>query len=225
MAKILIIEDDEFIAEQIRTWLLTEKHVVDIAGNGSDGIYMLQHYDYELAIVDWNLPDIEGIEICSRIRQLKPEIPLLMLTSRASTAEKITGLDAGAMDYVVKPCALPELSARIRALLRRPYEVKDSMVFADLELNPHTREACTKGAKMKLSALEFDIMMALLKQKDSPMDFPQLAYSIGKDYDSSVHGVIKQYILVLRRKLQQSESRVTIKYERDRGYSIVEQTS
>lgn len=222
MAKLLIIEDDKVIGRELKTRLSHENHIVDVSETGSDGLYRLENYDYELAIVDWNLPDIEGIEICSRIRQIKPELPLLMLTSRGSIDDKIDGLDAGAMDYLVKPCDLIELSARIRALLRRNYKsnVSDTLSFADIELNPSTRQARVEHNQLKLAPREFDLLELLLDNTDKMMTLKMIASAMGKDYDDSVHNTLKQCVLTLRKKLDEAGSQSSIEFQRDNGYRL-----
>lgn len=223
VAKILIIEDDEIISEQLDTWLVGEKHTVEAVVTGEDGLYRLQYFDYDLAIVDWNLPDIEGVEICRSIRDKKPHLPLLIMTSRRNIEDKITGLDSGALDYLVKPCALEELSARIRALLRRTGEVLPSAVtFADLELNPVTREAVCNSQAIKFTPMEFDIVMLLTQRKDEIIDAERIAKAMGKEYGTGVRQTINTRLSTIRQKLKQADSRSSIEYSLENGYTLVE---
>ena len=226
MAKLLIIEDDKVIGRELKVRLSHENHIVDLCENGTDGVYRLENYDYDLAIVDWNLPDIEGVEICSRIRKVKPELPLLMLTSRAALDDRIEGLDAGAMDYLVKPCDLIELSARIRALLRRHDRQSNSslaLLFADINLNPATREAKVNGRELKLAPREFDLLALLMVNTDRMLNMKKIAGEMGKEYDDSVHNTLKQCVLTLRRKLEEAKSKTSIEFQRDNGYRLVDE--
>lgn len=224
MAKVLIVEDDDVIADELQTWLRRENYTVDISADGDDGLYRLQNYDYDIAIIDWNLPKMEGVEICSRIRTIKPLLPLLMLTSRKDLIDKIEGLDAGALDYLVKPCALAELSARLRALLRRTEETPERVArFSDLELNPVTRTVSFSGGELKLSRTEFDILLVLIDGcAQQQLDYKQIAKAIGKDNDSGIRDTIKQRINILRQRLKQVGSKVSIYFSREQGYFLVE---
>ena len=119
MARILIIEDDDLIATELRSWLEKEGYIVDQVSTGKDGLLQLQRLEYELAVVEWQLPDMQGTEICRRISNSNLFLPIMMLGSRADVDDKIAALDSGAQDFLVNPCQLPELSARLRSLLRR----------------------------------------------------------------------------------------------------------
>lgn len=222
MAKILIIEDDPYISEELRAWLLSEQHIVDLSSAGEDGLYRLQQCEYDLSIVDWNLPEIQGVDICRKIHSLKPNLPLLMLTSRADLVDRIRGLDSGAMDYIVKPCELPELSARIRSLLRRLPEQQDNCLpVFDLLIQPESRTVRIKDSSINLSPTEFDILLSLARSKKEGLDYKALAASLDKQ-PIDVHNSIKTLILRLRKKLAQAGSRTAISYEQTIGYSLRE---
>jgi DNA-binding response OmpR family regulator len=226
VAKVLIIEDDEFVAEELSNWLNKEHHTVDVSFAGADGLYRLQHYDYEIAVIDWNLPDIQGIDICMKVREIKPGLPLLMLTSRGNIADRIEGLDAGAFDYVVKPCALAELSARIRSLLRRNSPPSSRKIeFSDITLDPNTREVCCNKQELGLSATEFDILLILIERKDRELDYKELAREIGKVDDAGLRDRMKTHMKNLRQKLLQANSRALIEYRNQQGYLLVEENA
>ncbi len=225
MAKVLIIEDDKYIAAELQNWLVKDKFVADVSYNGEDGLYRLKHLDYDLAIVDWNLPDIQGIDICKLIRKDKQHIPLLMLTSRKDLADKIEGLDSGAMDYMVKPCALPELSARLRALLRRREEPgKDTISVIDICISPHSRQIFCGDNEIKLSPTEFDIVLLLASNQNKALDYKAIAAILGKENDETLRGKIKNYISIARKKLHESNSRTVIEYRNQEGYLLVEKS-
>lgn len=223
MAKVLIIEDDECMVDELSAWLCKERHTVDVSLNGADGLYRLQHYDYDIAVVDWNLPDIEGVEICSKLRAARVNLPLIMLTSRGNIADKIEGLDSGAFDYLVKPCALSELSARIRSLLRRSPETEASdLGFADITLNASTRQARCLTQDLDLSATEFDILLVLARHKGREMDYREIAHELGKSDDSGLRDRMRTHIKNVRQKLLQANSKAAIEYRSQQGYLLVE---
>jgi two-component system response regulator MprA len=221
MPKILIIEDDSYIATELRNWLLKEKHSADVSLTGDDGLYRLQHFDYDMAIVDWNLPDIEGVEICKLIRKEKSFFPLLILTSRKDLSDRITGLDSGATDYLVKPCALPELSARIRALLRRqPEKVEDKFEYHDLALYSDSRLLFISGVELRVSPTEFDILLLLMRNTGKAVDLRAIAAAVDKQGDDAIRNKVKNYMSQLRKKLAQGASKVQIEHNGD-GYVLV----
>ena len=223
MAKILIIEDDDVIGRELRTRLSRENHSVDLSATADDGLYRLSNYDYDIAIVDWNLPDMEGVDICRRVRVSKPQLPLLMLTARGSIGDKIEGLDSGAMDYMVKPCNLTELLARIRALLRRTEDKSSSLLnFSDLQLDVNSREAIFNGEMQKLSASEFDILHVLIKGFPDPMSIEAIAAALGREADASMQNSTKQLILKIRRKMESAKTSAQIECSRGVGYYVVE---
>lgn len=224
MAKVLIVEDDDFIARELQVWLSREMHTVDISSTADDGLYRLKHFVYDIAIIDWNLPDLEGVEVCSRVRTLKPELPLLMLTSRGTVSDKVEGLDSGAFDYLVKPCALAEVSARIRSLMRRttPAAPQGDAAFADLELNAISLVAYCSSKELKLSASEFDILQVLLRSNDKHLNYRDLAKAIGQADDSGLRDRMKHLMQGLRERLKEAGSRVSIEYSRGQGYILVE---
>src|SRR5215471_17746568 len=119
MAKILVVEDDLELSGVIGDWLAAENHSVDIVHNGQEARDRLKHYNYDMAILDWQLPVITGVELCKGYRASGGTMPILMLTGLRAVENRIEGLDAGADDYLMKPFELSELSARMRALLRR----------------------------------------------------------------------------------------------------------
>lgn len=120
MANILLVEDEPDIAFIIQAWLAHDCHQVECVDNGAEALKKIKKQVYDVVLLDWLLPDITGIEICRTIRELGLRTPLLMLTSQGGIDNKVEALDIGIDDYLVKPCALQELSARVRALLRRP---------------------------------------------------------------------------------------------------------
>lgn len=221
MAKILLIEDDRFFAAELRAWLTKEKFVVDHSESGEDGLYRLKHFDYDMAVVDWMLPDFEGVQICRQIRQLKEHLPLLMLTSRRDIADKVEGLDSGAMDYLVKPCALPELSARIRALLRRhAAPVVSRIIVHDLELEPDNNRCHCNGADIKLTPIEYELLLQLARAGEQELSNKVLAEKIGERRPEFTGTAVRSHIWKLRQRLQSAGSNTSVVYRSGFGYCL-----
>src|SRR5579862_8845637 len=136
MAKILLVEDDLDLISRITKWLSLERHSVEAASNGQEALDLLRDVKYDLIILDWHLPGLSGIEVCKYYRSAGGKAPVLMLTGKTDIADKEAGLDAGADDYLTKPFNPRELSARLRALARRPAETLDDKLTAgDLVLH------------------------------------------------------------------------------------------
>ena len=148
MPKVLIVEDDQILAGNIKEWLQSEKFSVDIAADGEQALHELRFYNYDVVVLDWMLPSISGLEICKEVRRHANSIPILMLTGKSDINEKETGLDAGADDYLTKPFHMRELTARLRALLRRqPHLVSSSMELDDIVLDLTNRRVTRIGQR------------------------------------------------------------------------------
>ncbi len=164
--RILIIEDERSIAE-IVSRRLKEHYIVDTAATGRHGAHLAQVCQYDLIVLDLHLPDMSGLEICHLIRNEQIKAPILVLTAHDEPAQKVTLLDAGADDYLTKPFHYNELTARIRALLRRPNEaiLNNTLSFHDLTLHLLDRQASWNGQIIKLRRKEFDLLEYLLRNK------------------------------------------------------------
>jgi two-component system response regulator MprA len=150
--RILIIEDDEAILKVLRRALVYEGYQVDTALDGENGLALARDYHPDLVIIDWMLPGMDGLEVCQRLRSTG-KIPLMMLTAKDTVQDRVQGLDAGADDYVVKPFDLDELTARIRALMRRTLPDRSIVLtFDDLTLDTSSRQAIRKGRVISLTA-------------------------------------------------------------------------
>src|SRR6266542_2785857 len=154
--RILVVDDDTAVRESLGRALRLEGYQVHLAGDGAEALELLQGNgnDPDLVVLDVLMPNIDGLEVCRRLRRAGSRVPVLMLTARDEVTDRVAGLDAGADDYVVKPFALAELLARVRALLRRSAdEAVDVLRFGDLELDPATREVRRDGDPIELSLL------------------------------------------------------------------------
>jgi DNA-binding response OmpR family regulator len=226
MAKILVIEDDKNLAHELCNWLTQEYHSVEHVVTGDDGLYRLRTYSYDIAIVDWNLPDIEGVEICRQIRAVSPFFPLLMLTSRDDIKDKISGLDKGATDYMVKPPSFPELSARIRSIIRREGEsISDTIVFGDLEIDSRSRSLAVDGVPVRLSAGQYDLLLFFLRKQKEIVPLEVLLSTFWSEADAEARNNFKAQLNKLRQRLTQSGSQITIEFIAGRGYQLKDSSS
>ncbi len=164
MAKILVVEDNVELAEQVRTALLFEHHTVESVHDGRDAFGNLRAFQYDLVILDWDLPGMSGLDICKEYRGSGGVTPILMLTGKGGIAEKESGLDAGADDYLTKPFHLKELLARTRALLRRSPQLTDNVLKAgSLTLDPKKYRVVKEGQVIFLVPKEFAILEFLMR--------------------------------------------------------------
>lgn len=219
MAKILVIEDDLVISKNLKTWLMNDNHTVDVVCDGLLGLDQLLNYPYDLAIIDWNLPGMDGASICRKLRSERNGLALLMLTSKSSLSERVFGLDSGAFDYLVKPCSLEELSARVRALLRRKNVKKDmSVILKNLRINPVSREVIVGDKNVSLSPTEFDLLLILSKSPEVYHKTDDLLSMLAK---TNVSGqLIRVHITNLRKKLLESGCIFNVLGRKGEGYGI-----
>jgi two-component system response regulator MprA len=158
--KILVVDDERAVRDSLRRALELQGYEVDLAADGAEALAQLESNGQPDAVVlDILMPGMDGLEVCRRIREQGSEVPVLMLTARDAVGDRVAGLDAGADDYLVKPFALEELLARIRALLRRTTPTADGVLrFADIELDPGTREVLRDGERVDLTRTEFNLL-------------------------------------------------------------------
>ena len=202
MAKILIVEDELDLALPIRDSLSREHHVVEIVDNGADAVEYLRLYKYDLVILDWLLPGLSGIEVCSRYRSTGGTTPILILTARGTVDDKEVGLDSGADDYLVKPFHLKELAARVRALLRRPSAVSGKVLEArEITLDPSARTVAKDGKEIHLLPKEFSLLEFFLRHPNQVFSAEALLDRIWESDSEAMPDTIRTHIKTLRRKV------------------------
>ena len=171
MAKILVVEDTPDMLELIKRILESEHHSVETAKDGDDGWFQLSTYEYDLAILDWQLPGKQGIEIVKSYRSMGGMAPVLMLTGLSASSYKEQGLDGGADDYLTKPFSAGELCARVRALLRRATRSADNILRASgIELDPDNYCVTKNGARMELQPKEFQLLQFFMRNPNKVFD-------------------------------------------------------
>jgi len=200
---ILVIEDDSMIADFLRTGLKYEGYEVEISYTGSQGLEMLKKEIFDLVILDIVLPDVDGFEICSHIRSMGINIPVLMLTVKKEVSDRVKGLDCGADDYLTKPFSFDELLARIRALLRRSGKISDTkkIKLGAIVLNTETREVYVSDKLIKLTPTEFSLLKLFMRHPYRVFTREILLNRVlGYDYDGGTN-IIDVHISHLRSKL------------------------
>jgi two-component system response regulator MprA len=223
---ILIIEDEERILQFLRRGLTYEGYTVETAVNGTEGLAKAAELEPDLVIIDWMLPELEpgldGLEVCRRLRE-EGDTPLLMLTAKDSVADRVRGLDAGADDYLVKPFALNELLARVRALLRRSKTTQPEVLeFEDLRLDTGTHQAFRGGRAIDLTAKEYELLELLLRHPRQVLT-RDLIYDRVWGYDfGGESNIIEVYIRYLRQKTEEGDAPRLIHTVRGVGYVLRE---
>jgi two-component system response regulator MprA len=219
---VLVVEDEHSIASFVALYLKNAGYLVRTAASGSEALSQVAADMPGLIVLDLMLPDIDGIEVCKRIRQTS-DVPILMLTARDEVEARVAGLDAGADDYVVKPFALAELLARLRALLRRTTNGAGEVLhFADLELDPATREVNRDGESIELTRTEFSLLELFMLNPRQVLTRSLIFERVwGYDFGLSSNS-LDVYIGYLRRKTEASGRPRLIQTVRGVGYALRE---
>jgi DNA-binding response OmpR family regulator len=221
--RILLVEDDPKLSKFIEIELSLEGYHVTVAQNGLDGLMMVRDTQPDLLILDWMLPGISGLDICLRLRSTGIQVPIIMLTARDEVPDRVTGLNAGADDYVTKPFSMEELLARVKARLRRTQpDDLDTLQFEDLTLNRLTREVHRGTKLIELTAKEFDLLEFLLRNPRQVMNRDRILETVwGYDFMGESN-IIEVYIRALRIKLEASNSKRLLHTVRGVGYVLRE---
>lgn len=220
--RILIIEDEHKIAHALRKALQQENYAVDVSYDGDDGYAMATTEPYDAAIIDWMIPgEYNGLAIVKAMRKAKIHTPVLLLSAKGTISDRTTGLDAGADDYLVKPFALEELLARLRALLRRPVEVQQTILTAgDLSLNTVTFVVKRADKEISLTGKEFALLEYLLRNQDRPHTKDAIISHVW-DYNADVlPNTVEVYMKYLRNKIDDPFDSKLIHTSRGFGYKI-----
>jgi len=221
MAKILIIEDDKELSKVIVEWLQDEDHVVEVAGDGATGLDHLKFYSYDLAVIDWDLPLLSGPEICRTFRGRGGQTPILMLTGKSGIADKEEGFNAGADDYLTKPFHPRELSARLRAMLRRPTVRVEAILKAhDVELDTATHVVRKADQQIHLMPKEFALLEFLMRHPNQPFSADAILNRLWPSESEVSSELVKVYIAKLRKKLDTDGGAPLITTVHGVGYKI-----
>jgi DNA-binding response OmpR family regulator/HPt (histidine-containing phosphotransfer) domain-containing protein len=221
--RILLVEDDENLAEMLNKYLIGQHYTVDLATNGQAGWDLAAAFEYELILLDVMLPDLDGISFCKQLRQLGDRTPILMLTAYDSSTDKVTGLDAGADDYVIKPYNFDELSARIRALLRRGNAaLPPTIAWENLRLDPSICEVTYNGQLLHLTTKEYAILDLLLRNTHRIFSQNALLDRLWSFDEPPLGNTVRAHIKSLRRKLNEAGGEDLIETVHGLGYRLRE---
>jgi two-component system response regulator PhoP len=217
----IVIEDDIDIQQQIVTRLKAEGFAVDSADSGDEGLYLMQEYPADVAIVDLGLPRMSGLEVINKTREQGNNVPILILTARGRWQDKVEGLDAGADDYLVKPFHHEEMMARIRVLIRRASGWSDSRILcAPLALDTATQRTYVDDREVELTAYEYKVLEYLMLHAGEVISKTVLTEHLYDDEPDNDSNVIEVFIRRLRQKLDPDEALKPIETLRGRGYRL-----
>lgn len=218
--RVLVVDDERKIADSIKKGLVQERFAVDVAYDGEEGYDMASIESYDVIVLDVMMPKMDGFEVCKKLREDENHAAILMLTAKGEVDDKVTGLNAGADDYLPKPFAFEELVARIKALARRPKQTVSSKLRAgDLELDTTTYEVKRGEKQIELSKKEFALLEFLLRHKDKVLSKDQIIQNVW-DYEADVlPNTVEVYIKYLRKKVD-SGTKPLIETIRGFGYKL-----
>lgn len=222
--KILLVEDEQKIADALKMGLTEDGYYVETAYDGNIAWKLFQQHDYDLIILDINLPGVNGYELCKRIRNKSTQIPVIMLTALSSLNDKIEGYDAGADDYIIKPFEFKELQMKIRVLLKRTSHqnvpVGTTLKAADLEMNLDSKEVKRGDTMINLTAKEFQLLEYLLRNKNRVVSRSDIAVNVWDiDFDTNTN-VIDVYINYVRNKVDKKYEPKLIHTQVGMGYIL-----
>jgi heavy metal response regulator len=219
--RILIVEDDAALASFIHKGLEAEHHAVDTANSGEQGCGMALEFDYDLVILDLNLPGTDGVSILKAFRQRKANVPVMILTARSAIEDRVQCLDFGADDYLVKPFSFIEMSARVRALLRRSHAPLESVLTVrDLRLDRVERKVERCGRRIELTTKEFALLEYLMRNAGRRLTRAMIIEHVWNLTFDSTTNVVDVYINYLRRKVDDGFSPHLIHTVRGVGYQL-----
>lgn len=221
MAKILVVEDELDLAQQLEDWFKREQHTVDVVNNGLDALNRLMVYKYDVVLLDWMLPVLSGLEVLKRLRARNNKTPVVMLTAKDTIDDTEAGLDSGADDYITKPFSLREVSARVRAAARRNSSASQTLLVAgDLELDPVARSVEKRGKAIHLEPKEFNLLEFFMRHQNQVFSADALIERVWPSDTMVSPDAIRTYIKVLRKKLDDESGPSLIQNVRGVGYKF-----
>jgi two-component system OmpR family response regulator len=219
--RVLVVEDEVKMAGLLKRGLEEDGYAVDVAGTGTDALWQAGEFAYDVIVLDAMLPELDGFDVCRRLRESHQWMPVLMLTARDAVDDRIRGLDAGADDYLVKPFSFGELAARIRALIRRGAGDRPTVLeVGDLRLDPASHRAWRGGDELTLSAKEFALLELFLRHPDEVLSRTAILEHVWDFAYDGVSNIIDQYVSYLRRKIDKLCGHDHIETVRGAGYRL-----
>jgi two-component system copper resistance phosphate regulon response regulator CusR len=219
--RLLLVEDDLRIARFVARGLQEQAYAVDVVANGDDALYQVEINDYDIIVLDVMIPGKDGFVTCRSIRELGRRMPILMLTARDAVEDRIRGLDSGADDYLTKPFEFGELLARLRALLRRPQELRPAhIVVGDLELDTASQAAKRGNRAIALTAKEYALLEFFARNVDRVIGRSEIAEHVWDESFDPFSNLIEVYVNRLRRKLGEANGQPLLQTRRGSGYIL-----
>jgi two-component system OmpR family response regulator len=219
--RVLVAEDETRTASMLRRGLAEDGYSVDITADGLEAVWQATEVDYDVIVLDLMLPGIDGFEVCRRLRAANRWAPVLILTARTGVADRVQGLDSGADDYLAKPFSFMELTARLRALIRRGGQARPAVLTAgSLRLDPATRSAWRGGARLNLSAKEFAVLELFLRHPDEVLTRTMILEHVWDFAYDGGSNVVDQYVGYLRRKIDRPYRVEQLETVRGAGYRL-----
>ena len=217
--RLLVVEDESLLCQQLQQGLEKAGYIVDAAEDGKAGLYFATEYNYDAAIIDLGLPEIDGISLIKKIRGIQKSFPILILTARGDWQDKVAGLDAGADDYVVKPFQLEEIVARLNALLRRAAGFsKPKLEFGPIQLDTTSKRLSVSGSHVDLTAYEYKMLEYLMLHPGKAVSKTELTEHLyAQDYDRDSN-VLEVFVRRLRQKLDPDQTLKPIETVRGQWY-------
>jgi DNA-binding response OmpR family regulator len=226
MTKILLVDDDERLTRALDDWLTAEDHDLEIISDGRVGLEKALQADFELLILDWDLPSLAGVEVCRQYKLAGGKAKVIMLTGKSAVRDRVAGLDAGADDYLTKPFNPEELSARVRALTRRALAEQTTageaaIVFGYLHLDPKSKELLKNGLPVKLNAKEFSVVEFFMRHPNQVFSANELLNCIWSEDSEVSTDAIRVYMTRIREKIDRDKENSVIKTVHAVGYKFV----
>jgi DNA-binding response OmpR family regulator len=221
MAKLLLVDDDADMVKVVRDWLTSEHHLVEALDNSESALEHLEMFQYDLIILDWGMPKLSGLEVLQRFRAKGGETPVLMLTGKDHIDDKTTGLDSGADDYLTKPFHMTELTARVRALVRRSAGMSSSFIkVGTLTLDTLSGEIRQLGEELKLAPVEFSLLEFLMRFPNQVFSAEELLERVWSIDVEAAPQTVRSCVKRLRKKLGWTDNITTIETVHTVGYKL-----
>lgn len=223
--RILLVEDSERLQRAIEFHLRKAGYTVDATGDGAEGLWQAQNNDYDVIVLDWMLPGMDGVSVVRQLRAAGRQSPVLLLTVQSEVAQRVEGLRAGADDYLCKPFAFEELLARLEALVRRRYGNREAICrVGDLELSPHSKQVRYAGREIPLNPREYRVLELLMRRPREVVPTAEIEQRIYADDVEVFSNAIESAISLLRKRLGEAGAPALIRTRRGLGYVLEAET-
>jgi DNA-binding response OmpR family regulator len=222
--RILVVEDDQMLREVVVAVLKEEEYLIHETGNGEEGLYLASQNVHDLLILDIMLPEVSGLEIVKALRSKSITMPIMLLTAKDSVQDRVIGLNSGADDYLVKPFAIPELLARVKALLRRTGMggKEGDLLYGDISVNSKLRDGFVDKNALQLTSKEYELLEYLILNQGHILTREQIFDRIWGFESETTIGIVDLYIHYLRKKLTAHGSQIVIQTIRGAGFMMKE---